>query len=59
MLHGTTIMPSVWNEPEDRDAETSFGEYEVSASDFKYWAVLFGAESSYFKVAKPHVERIR
>lgn len=35
MLHSTTIMPSVWNEPEGKEAKMSFGEHKVSASDFK------------------------
>jgi hypothetical protein len=37
---GTTIMPCVKKEPEDRDAETSRGEYEDPARDSRYLLVL-------------------
>jgi hypothetical protein len=59
MEHGTTIMPCVKKEPEDREAETSRGEYVKSARDSRYLMVLFGGSTSYLTVAAPHLESMR
>ena len=52
-------MPSVRNEPDESEAETSSDECVLKASDSKHEGVLFGASSSYLSVAPPHFDIMR